>query len=155
VWRRAAVFVRELVPHRAIAWVARMAYNEPYSAVPMRSTIPRQADDPLAFEWRRGGRWEAVRATVHGDFMVAPADSNAAFIAEHYWGYTRQRDGGTVEYQVAHPPWRIAPVRDARLDADVATLYGTAFASTLAASPDSAFVAEGSAVTVHRPTRVV
>ena len=31
-WRRAVVFVRELVPRRAIALVARWLYNEPYTA---------------------------------------------------------------------------------------------------------------------------
>jgi uncharacterized protein YqjF (DUF2071 family) len=38
-WRRAVVFVRELVPRRAIAIVARWCYNEPYSAVPMQHEI--------------------------------------------------------------------------------------------------------------------
>src|SRR5262245_31238756 len=34
--RRAVTFIRELVPRRAIALVARLAYNEPYTALPMR-----------------------------------------------------------------------------------------------------------------------
>ena len=33
--RRAVVFIRELVPRRIIATVARVLYNEPYLAVPM------------------------------------------------------------------------------------------------------------------------
>jgi hypothetical protein len=35
------------------------------------------------------------------------AGSEAAFITEHYWGYTRQREGGTIEYRVEHPSWQI------------------------------------------------
>ncbi|MCU0647596.1 MAG: DUF2071 domain-containing protein [Gemmatimonadaceae bacterium] len=154
-WRRAAVFVRELVPHRAIAWVAQLAYNEPYRALPMRSTIVSQgAGGALTFAWRRNGQWESVGARV--DAAPQPCDpaSNAAFITEHYWGYTRQRDGGTIEYQVAHPPWRVAPARDVTITADIASLYGSAFADIMAQAPDSAFVAEGSAVTVYRPRRV-
>src|SRR5687768_9146862 len=38
-WRRAVVFVRELVRRRAIGWVARWFYNEPYTAVPMRHEV--------------------------------------------------------------------------------------------------------------------
>ena len=46
-WRRAVVFVRELVPRRAIATVARWFYNEPYTAVP---NAPQTRDG-------RGGGW--------------------------------------------------------------------------------------------------
>src|SRR5262245_39598094 len=35
-WRRGVVFVKEIVPHRAIAWLARALYNENYVALPMR-----------------------------------------------------------------------------------------------------------------------
>src|SRR5947207_15642078 len=35
--RRGVVFVREVVARRAITWLARVAYNEPYRTLPMRS----------------------------------------------------------------------------------------------------------------------
>src|SRR5215216_737113 len=38
-WRRAVVFLREIVPRQAIAVVARLCYNEPYVALPMRHSI--------------------------------------------------------------------------------------------------------------------
>ncbi len=160
--RRGATFVRELVPRRAIAVVARLAYNEPYLAVPMRSTVPRGAADgaafegdaALAYEWRTRGRWHAIAARAHGSAAVPLPGSEEAFIAEHYWGYTRQRDGGTVEYQVAHPPWRVRLVRDVTVAIDVAALYGAAFVPALTAPPTSAFVAEGSPVAVALPRRL-
>src|SRR5215510_8478342 len=34
-WRRGVVFIKELVPRRAIAWTARTLYGENYVAVPM------------------------------------------------------------------------------------------------------------------------
>src|SRR5450755_1289456 len=43
--RRGVVFVRELVPRLAIALTARLAYNEPYLAVRMRSTVPAALTD--------------------------------------------------------------------------------------------------------------
>ncbi len=76
------------------------------------------------------------------------------FITEHYWGYARQRDGGTVEYQVEHPRWRVWPAATHELVCDVDKLYGSAFAESLRKSPDSAFLAEGSAVTVYGGSRL-
>jgi hypothetical protein len=155
--RRGVAFVRELVPRAAIALVARLAYNEPYLAVPMRSrtpAVPVESPGRLVYEWRTGGRWQRVAAGTSGVPTLPSPDSEAAFIAEHYWGYTRQRDGGTVEYEVRHPAWRVWPAESPELDVDVAGLYGHAFTRALAGPPTSAFVAEGSPVTVYRPRRL-
>ena len=156
--RRGVVFVRELVPRLGVALVARLAYNEPYRAVPMRWSAlgPPSADAPRRFvyEWRTGGVWQQVAATAVGAPAVPPPDSEATFVAEHYWGYTRQRDGSTVEYAVAHPPWRVRAAESPVLVAEVRSLYGAAFERALAAPPASAFVAEGSPVVVYRPRRL-
>jgi hypothetical protein len=104
----------------------------------------------VEYGWRRNGVWESVAATVAGQPFVPSPDSEEAFVSEHYWGYVRQRDGGTVEYQVTHPRWNVYACEGARLECDVASLYGPAFADALAQPPVSAFLAEGSAVAVHR-----
>jgi uncharacterized protein YqjF (DUF2071 family) len=151
------VFVRELVPHAAVALLARLAYNEPYRVARMRSTVPArpgEAPGRLVYEWRTGGRWQRLEARAEGAPAVPAAGSEAAFVTEHYWGYTRQRDGGTMEYEVAHPPWRVWRATGPALIADVAGLYGAAFVPALSGSPSSAMVAEGSPVLVHRPRRL-
>lgn len=166
--RRAVAFVKEIVPRAAIATVARWVYNEPYVARPMRHEDglaarrrARAAGDGsgepsaggparVAYAWREQGRWHELSATVAGEPALPPADSEAAFIAEHYWGYTAQRNGGTLEYQVEHPPWRVWPAVTSSFDGDAGSVYGPAWASVLAGPPRSAFVAEGSAVTVRR-----
>jgi uncharacterized protein YqjF (DUF2071 family) len=155
--RRGVVFVRELVPRAAIALVARLAYNEPYLAVPMRSIVPNTpVEDPerVSYEWRTGSRWQTVAATARGAPSLPEANSEEAFITEHFWGYTRQRDGATVEYQVKHPRWRVWAAARPSLDADVPRLYGSSFARPLSVAPVSAYIAEGSAVTVYRPRRL-
>ena len=158
--RRGVTFVRELVPRAAIALVARLAYAEPYRAVPMRSTVPTgeitAGPGRLAYEWRpeRGAPWERVAATAVGAPRVPGPDDEARFVTEHYWGYTPQRDGGTVEYRVEHPAWRVWDVAAPELVADVARLYGAGFAPALAGPPSSAFVADGSPVVVYRPRRI-
>lgn len=157
--RRAVTFVREIVPRRAIAHVARLAYNEPYVALPMRHELgaiggPDAAPAVVEYGWRLPGGWSRLRVRPTGPARAIADGSEEEFITEHYWGYTRQRDGGTVEYQVAHPRWRVSSVGEATLAADVATLYGPAFAAVLASPPDSAFLAEGSAIAVHMPRRI-
>jgi uncharacterized protein len=155
--RRGVVFVRELVPRAAIAAVARLAYNEPYWAMQMRSSVPRtQVEDPgrVQYEWRTESHWQHVSATPSGPPTLREPGSEESFITEHFWGYTRQRDGATVEYEVRHPRWRVWSVRESSLDADVPRLYGSSFARALAVAPASAFIAEGSPVTVYRPRRL-
>jgi hypothetical protein len=155
--RRGVVFVRELVPRAAIARLARAVYNEPYLSLPMRSTAPRAATDApgrVSYEWRLGTEWSEVSASAVGAPSIPSPDSEAGFITEHYWGYTRQRDGGTVEYEVAHPPWRVWAAAAPLLEANVSALYGAGFATALAVAPRSSYIAEGSTVTVFRPRRI-
>ena len=154
--RRGVVFVRELVPRTAVALLARLAYNEPYRALRMRSVTPRAEESPtrLVYEWRIGGAWEGLTATARGAPSAPVPDSEAAFITQHHWGYTRQRDGSTFEYEVEHPPWRVWTATDATLTMDVARLYGRAFVTPLARPPVSALIADGSRVTVFAPRRL-
>ena len=155
--RRGVVFVRELVPRAAIAWTARLCYNEPYTAVPMHSRVPptlMASPGRLMYGWFGNAQHQQVSATAEGEPQPLVPGSEAEFIAEHYWGYTPQRNGSTVEYQVAHPSWRVWQASAPSFNADVRGLYGAAFEAPLSAPPRSLFVAEGSPVTVYRPTRL-
>jgi uncharacterized protein YqjF (DUF2071 family) len=154
--RRGVVFVRELVPRRAIALLARAAYNEPYVTLPMTHDIAPDARGgmQLEYRWQTSAGWCAVRADAQGPPVPIASGSHEEFITEHYWGYTRQRDGGTVEYRVTHPRWNVWHAQ-VTLDAvGLETLYGARFAEVLREPPDSAFVADGSPVAVHFPRRL-
>jgi len=150
-WRRGVVFVKEIVPRRAIAWIARALYNENYFAVPMRHAV---SSGRAAYEWRHGGRWHGIALDFEGEPYVPVEDSEETFITEHYWGYARQRDGATVEYRVEHPRWSVWRATTAALDCDVASFYGPAYAACLLGGPSSAFVAVGSPITVRRGVRL-
>ena len=154
--RRAVVFIRELVPRWAIATLARLVYNEPYLAVPMDHTVEVSPDrgGPVAYRWRHDGQPFALEATVSGAPLPLAADTEAEFITEHYWGYTRQRDGGTLEYQVEHPRWRVWDAVSPAFTGPAANLYGPAFGEILKGKPQSAFVAEGSPIVVHKGRRI-
>lgn len=145
--RRGVVFVKELVPRWAIAFVARTVYGEPYQALPMRH---RLGADELAYEWKRSGRWEGIDVRCSGESFTAGPESEEHFITEHYWGYTRTRSGATAEYEVGHPSWRLRKIQEFRFDADVASLYGPEFVPVLERRPSSAFVADGSRIEVRK-----
>ena len=112
--RRGVVFVRELVPRRAIATVARLMYNEPYRAVPMRHRfdVSRDGATSREFAWRAGDEWTRLAAQTVGSPRPLEPGSEAEFITEHYWGYTRQRDGSTIEYRVDQSRMAIERVCD-------------------------------------------
>ena len=148
--RRGVVFIREVVPRRAIALIAHLIYNEPYVSLPMRSSV---RSGTVRHEWRRNGRWEGLTATSAEGATIPRAGSHEEFITDHEWGYTRQRGGGTIEYQVQHDHWPVRRARDVRIDADFPGLYGSALGSALT-HPVTAFVVAGSPVTVGRPVRV-
>ncbi len=105
----------------------------------------------VRYAWQSAAGWHHLALTGSGMPTVPAAESEAAFIAEHYWGYTRQRDGRTIEYRVAHPAWRVWHGTGAQIGGDMGAFYGAAFGEVFAAPPTSAFLAEGSAVTVFRP----
>ena len=151
-WRRGVVFVRELVPKRAIAVIARTFYGEPYLSLPMNHEIEDvDLRVKVKYAWRRGSKWESLEMTASGEPQSIPAGSHAEFITEHYWGYTCVR-GGCSEYRVEHPRWKIWNAETFELRADVAALYGGQFADTLTAPPRSAFIAEGSPIEIWQWT---
>jgi len=155
--RRGVVFIRELVPRRAIALVARVLYNEPYRALPMRYTLVGGSERGAVertYEWRVSAEWAGLSARTAGPPRTLGANSEEEFITEHYWGYTRQRDGGTVEYRVSHPRWNVWTATEAWTSGNLGPVYGDAFAQVLAGPPRSAFVADGSPVTVFAPARI-
>jgi len=156
--RRGVVFVKEIVPRRALAWVANAVYNEKYVALPMsHEDLTDDSSRKLAYGWKHAGRWNQLAVTLTGEAYLPDAVSHEAFITEHYWGYTAQRDGSTIEYQVEHPRWKVWNVATCELTCDVASLYGAEFAPHLAGSPRSCFVADGSPIVVRRgvPLRAV
>jgi uncharacterized protein len=155
-WRRGVVFIKEIVPRRLVTLVARWVYNENYVTLPMRHEVrlpTERGAGTVRYEWFFRGRWNGLSVRFAGAPQPLVAGSEEEFITEHYWGYTRLRDGTTAEYRVEHPPWRVWPTKQATLDCDVAELYGAEFVPFLRGEPSSAFVAEGSPIGVRRGQR--
>ena len=156
-WRRGVVFIKEIVSRWMVSCVARTVYNENYVTRRMRHTIESSTTSTpgrVCFEWKNAGRWNRIGAVIRGEPMPANSGSEEEFITEHYWGYTAQRDGGTAEYEVEHPPWRVWQAEEIEIACDAESHYGSAFAAVLVGKPSSAFVADGSAIVVRKGRRI-
>ncbi|MEZ4363433.1 MAG: DUF2071 domain-containing protein [Kofleriaceae bacterium] len=147
--RRGVAFVRELVPKRLVAWLARLLYNEPYAYAPMRSEV-RELGGSLEVEHtlRAGGRTQRLWVRARAQAQLPAEDSREHFFKEHSWGYGRSRRGELNRYEVRHPVWEIFPVERYELDWDFGATYGAPWGELTSARPSSVVLARGSAVRV-------
>src|SRR4249920_78616 len=58
--RRGVVFISEIVPKPAIAFVANILYDEKYTATKMRSMIYGRIGLNAKFEWKTGKTWNKI-----------------------------------------------------------------------------------------------
>lgn len=155
-WRRGVVFIKEIVSSVAIATTARLAYNENYVVMEMGHRIEKvhgTGQPSASYRWRLRDRWNHLQAIGDGEPHLPASGSLEEFITDHHWGYTRQRDGSCIEYHVEHPLWPVRKAQEYVFDCDVSSIYGEAFTTALAAAPASAFLVDGSAVTVFHGQR--
>ena len=112
------------------------------------------AGGSVEYEWKSKSQWLRMRAQTSGSPAPAHAGTLEQFISEHYWGYTQRRDGSALEYHVSHASWRVWPAANASFDGDGRALYGDSFGRALARQPDSAFIADGSPVSVFAGKKI-
>ena len=148
--QRGVCFVRELVPKRLIAWIARGIYNEPYVSTAMRSKVSHDASRIESLHrFRFAGKLHEARFRGLRETIVPPEDSNEHFFKEHSWGFGRSRGGTLRRYRVDHPVWAIHREATAELDVDFAAVYGEKWGFLRDRTPDFVIFAVGSKVAVY------
>jgi uncharacterized protein YqjF (DUF2071 family) len=155
--KRGVVFIRELVPRFAVAAIARFAFNENYSCVPMSHRCVVRGERGVAeaeYAWGSGPDRRVIKIETEESSCLPPDGSLSQFITEHYWGYAAQPRNGCLEYEVQHPRWLVKNAKKAEFSGKVDCLYGAEIARALAREPDSAFLAEGSPVTVFKGKKI-
>src|SRR5262249_25822872 len=147
---RGLMFVREFVPQRLIAWMARAIYNEPYQSAPLHSTV-REGPDSLTVvhELRWAGRAHTIRATGAKPGHLPENTSVEHFFKEHRWGYGLTRRGQCIRYGVVPPGWEGYPVRGYTVDLDWGRVYGPEWEGLAKAAPYSTILAAGSPIAVY------
>jgi uncharacterized protein len=153
--KRGVVFISEIVPKPAIAWVANTIYKEKYAAAAMQYAVEiTNTGFVFDYSWRWKGRNNSIKATVSANGAPMPEGSKEQFIFEHYYGFSSVTDTLTNQYTVEHPSWNVYPVERYTIDCNFEQLYGTAFACLDNASPASVFVADGSAVAIRQKLQI-
>ena len=150
------VFIKEIVSLPLVAETAKLTYNEPYMTAPTEHSVVRTNDELRSVEYLFGSAKRQCRIALHVDGKPTEVEpgSHEGFITQRPWGFTRQRDGGTIEYAVDHPPWYVWRNARYELDGPLRNFYAAPFSSILSGVPASAFVADGSAIAVHLPHRI-
>jgi hypothetical protein len=151
--KRGVVFIRELVPKRAVAAMARLIYGERYSYAPISHQVTFHDKDngiEAQYNWSWQNQKYSLRLTTNELESLPPEGSIQQYITEHYWGYALQPNSTSLEYEVQHPQWPIRSARSAAFIGDATALYGEEFAQILSGTPDSAYFIDGSPVTIFK-----
>jgi len=148
--QRGVVFIREYVPKRLIAWIARSLYNEPYLAVPMRSSWQNLGTNAtVEHELDTAGTTHRLRMRLGENSGIPHSQSAAHFFKEHSWGFGQSRSGALLRYQVWHPLWETRTVESLDLDWDFGAVYGPEWADLSQAEPHHVAFALGSEIRVY------
>lgn len=150
------VFVRELVPRRLVAGVARGVFNEPYRHEPLRcrTAVERGPDGDERHVAHAVGADGAGRIELWAapDAHVPAPGTLERQLTHHTIGFGTGHGGATLAYRVHHPIWPLHAVRRHLLDVDLERLYGAPFARLADAEPIARTLAAGSEVTVGLPS---
>ncbi len=148
IWKRGAVFIKEIVPKPAITLVANTIYKEKYQTCQMKHSWELNENQfEVSYSWKIN-KWNMFSVISASKSEAIKANSDEEFITEHYWGYTKIDDQKTSEYGVEHPRWEVYPVSSYKIDVDFEANYGKDFGWLKDKEPDSVMLAEGSSIRV-------
>lgn len=148
-WKRGVVFIKEIVPRRALTFIANTLYHENYETMPMLHNW-EEVNDKLnvAYQWKKS-KWNRFQVTASPGLAEIAVGSEEEFITEHYWGYTKVDRSKTLEYRVEHPRWQVHPMIEYAIDVDFGEVYGNQFSFLKTEKPTSIFLAQGSEISVN------
>lgn len=149
-WKRGVVFIKEIVPKRALTLVANSIYNENYEAFPMQHEWnENDGGRTVSYQWKKGGTWQKLTAEADVESLEIKENSETEFITEHYWGYAKVNETTTNEYEVTHPKWETYNVTNFNVEVDYEGIYGEEFGFLNEKEPASVMLAEGSPITIE------
>lgn len=150
--KRGVVFIKEIVPKPAITFVANTIYKENYQTLPMKHRWLENDDKFIvSYQWDINKKRNSVSVESESKSVPIKPYTEIEFIAEHYWGYAKDKNG-TTEYEVKHPTWKYYSVTDYKIDIDFTGTYGEDFSFLQSQKPSSVFLLEGSEISVENKT---
>lgn len=149
--QRGVCFIKEFVPSRLIAGIARNIYNEPYSQATMTENVQVSTETIDAAYTLRYRGFPLRFDVVAGNRAMTPDEQSVEhFFKEHDLGVGRDRAGNTLTYRVHHPKWRIFPIQSFSIDIAAAGIFGEQFSFLTNSQPRSVVFAEGSDIIVYK-----
>ena len=159
--RRGVVFLRELATLPTVALPPRVLLREPFESRTMTHEHvfdPARGDAVAArveYRWQQAdASWGRVAVEPGEERLPNSSGSEREFVTERYFSYTRQADGGTVEYTAHHRPWEVWKVKHWELAGNLGELAGPAVGAALGGAPTSALLADGAPVALEPPARI-
>jgi len=154
-WKRGVVFIKEIVPKKAITFIANTLYQEHYKTQKMRhEIIENSTTNTFIYQWKSKEKWNTIQLETEKNAIEIEIDSEAEFITEHYFGYTKITKDLTFEYEVQHPRWEQYEVLHHNIDIDFEKTYGEDFKFLQNIKPASVFLAKGSKITVKNKRKL-
>ncbi len=154
------IFIRQLVPHRMTAFLARRVYGEPFLAVPMYHRFGgTEVADPcrecrVEYGWGSNGRQHGFWLESDAEPAYTAPGSLDEFLTARHWGYNGKPGVRTRAYNLTRPPWLVRTVSAWGIDCDAVAVYGPQFGRIMSGAPSSALLASGSSVKLNMPKRL-
>lgn len=154
-WKRGVVFIKEIVPKPAITFIANILYKEHYQTNKMRHAVTENSfSRTFTYQWKNNNKWNSIQLETKLNESNIELNSEAEFITEHYFGYTKYDENTTFEYEVTHPRWEQFEIINSKIDVDFENNYGKDFAFLNESKPVSVFLAKGSKITVENKRKI-
>lgn len=154
-WKRGVVFIKEIVPKYALSFVANTVYKEHYETLPMHHSVQEKNDSTeFVYQWKTQNKWQTIVVETVKNEVAIEVNSEAEFITEHYFGYTKVNAETSYEYEVKHPRWNQLKVTDYRVHVDFERVYGNEFGFLNHQQPTSVLLAVGSEISVENKKRI-
>ena len=149
-WKRGVVFIKEIVPKKALTIVANTIFNENYETMPMTHNWIEMVDKRVVeYRWKKAEVENSfkIQASIE-EYEIQP-NSETEFITEHYWGYAKVNEEKSNEYEVTHPKWNVYKVENYEINVNFGVVYNKDFEFLNSMKPHSVMLAEGSEITVE------
>ena len=154
-WKRGVVFIKEIVPKKAITFIANTLYKEHYETQQMKhEIIENKETNTFVYQWKNKEQCNTIQLETTKNLIPIEVNSEAEFITEHYFGYTKYDENTTYEYEVTHPRWDQFEIIDYKIDVDFENNYGKDFDILKELKPVSIFLAKGSKITVENKKKI-
>jgi uncharacterized protein len=154
-WKRGVVFIQEIVPKSMITLVANTFYRENYKTLVMQHENQLKAEiRKVSYSWENQKKTNRITVNAYDFASTIEEGSEAEFITEHYFGYTKYNKNTTYEYEVKHPKWQQYLIKNFNITIDFKNAYGSDFAFMNELNPSSVFLAKGSEISVENKRKI-